>query len=152
MSNHTNNTQMKKFSLLLALAITTFAPVSAQKTVVAKDNHSVKKQIERDSVLDVCDQMPQFNGGDVALMDFIRTSISYPKDAAEQGLQGRVVLRFIIEKDGTISNSEVLKSASLSLDTEALRVVNSMPQWIPGKHKGKVVRVRYVLPVTFRLQ
>ena len=152
MSNHTNNTQMKKFSLLLALAITIFAPVSAQKTVIAKDNSSVKKQIERDSVLDVCDQMPQFKGGDVALMDFIRTSISYPKDAAEQGLQGRVVLRFIIEKDGTISNSEVLKSASLSLDTEALRVVNSMPQWIPGKHKGKVVRVRYVLPVTFRLQ
>ncbi len=143
---------MKKFSLLLALAITIFAPVSAQKTVVAKDNHSVKKQIEQDSALDVCDQMPQFKGGDVALMDFIRTSISYPKDAAEQGLQGRVVLRFIIEKDGTISNCEILKSASLSLDTEALRVVNSMPQWIPGKHKGKVVRVRYVLPVTFRLQ
>ena len=143
---------MKKFSLLLALAITIFVPVSAQKTVVAKDNHSVKKQIEQDSALDVCDQMPQFKGGDVALMDFIRTSISYPKDAAEQGLQGRVVLRFIIEKDGTISNCEVLRSASLSLDTEALRVVNSMPQWIPGKHKGKVVRVRYALPVTFRLQ
>ena len=143
---------MKKFSLLLALAITIFVPVSAQKTVVAKDNHSVKKQIEQDSALDVCDQMPKFNGGDVALMYFIRTSISYPKDAAEQGLQGRVVLRFIIEKDGTISNCEVLRSASLSLDTEALRVVNSMPQWIPGKHKGKVVRVRYALPVTFRLQ
>jgi len=143
---------MKKFSLLLALAITIFAPVSAQKTVIAKDSHSVKKQIEQDSALDVCDQLPQFKGGDVAMMDFIRTSISYPKDAAEQGLQGRVVLRFIVEKDGTISNSEVLKSASLSLDTEALRVVNSMPQWIPGKHKGKVVRVRYVLPVTFRLQ
>ena len=143
---------MKKFSLLLALAITIFAPVSAQKTVIAKDSHSVKKQIEQDSALDVCDQMPQFKGGDVALMDFIRTSISYPKDAAEQGLQGRVVLRFIIEKDGTISNCEILKSASLSLDTEALRVVNSMPQWIPGKHKGKVVRVRYVIPVTFCLQ
>ena len=134
------------------MAITIFAPMSAQKTVIAKDSHSVKKQIEQDSALDVYDQMPQFKGGDVALMDFLRTNISYPKDAAEQGLQGRVVLRFIIEKDGTISNCEILKSASLSLDTEALRVVNSMPQWIPGKHKGKVVRVRYVLPVTFRLQ
>ena len=100
---------------------------------------------------DVVEQMPEFPGGQEALMQFLRQEVKYPKEAEEKGLQGRVVVRYIIEKDGSISEVEIAKSVNEYLDAEAIRVVNAMPKWKPGKQKGENVRVKYTLPISFRL-
>ncbi|UKK68332.1 TonB family protein [Prevotella communis] len=104
-----------------------------------------------DKPFDVVEQMPEFPGGQEALMQFLRQEVKYPKEAEEKGLQGRVVVRYIIEKDGSISEVEIVKSVNEYLDAEAIRVVNAMPKWKPGKQKGEPVRVKFTLPVTFRL-
>lgn len=104
-----------------------------------------------DKPFDVVEQMPEFPGGQEALMQFLRQEVKYPKEAEEKGLQGRVVVRYIIEKDGSISEVEIAKSVNEYLDAEALRVVNAMPKWIPGKQKGENVRVKFTLPISFRL-
>lgn len=104
-----------------------------------------------DKPFDVVEQMPEFPGGQEALMQFLRQEVKYPKEAEEKGLQGRVVVRYIIEKDGSISEVEIAKSVNEYLDAEAIRVVNAMPKWIPGKQKGENVRVKFTLPITFRL-
>ena len=98
------------------------------------------------------EQMPQFAGGDMALMEFLAQNVRYPKEAVDSAWQGRVVVQFIVEKDGAISNAKVVKSVKPVLDAEALRVVNEMPKWTPGKQDGKPIRVQYHIPVTFRLQ
>ena len=100
---------------------------------------------------DVVEQMPEFPGGQEALMQFLRQEVKYPKEAEEKGLQGRVVVRYIIEKDGSISEVEIVKSVNEYLDAEAIRVVNAMPKWKPGKQNGEPVRVKFTIPVTFRL-
>lgn len=84
-------------------------------------------------------------------MKFISENVKYPKEAEEKGLQGRVVVRYVIEKDGSISEVEIAKSVNEYLDAEAIRVVNAMPKWIPGKQKGEPVRVKFTIPITFRL-
>ena len=104
-----------------------------------------------DKPFDVVEQMPSFPGGKEALMKFISENVKYPKEAEEKGLQGRVVVRYIIEKDGSISEVEIAKSVNEYLDAEAVRVVNAMPKWKPGKQKGENVRVKYTLPISFRL-
>ncbi|WP_288276487.1 M56 family metallopeptidase [uncultured Prevotella sp.] len=104
-----------------------------------------------DKPFDVVEQMPEFPGGQEALMQFLRQEVKYPKEAEEKGLQGRVVVRYIIEKDGSISEVEIAKSVNEYLDAEAIRVVNAMPKWKPGKQKGENVRVKYTLPISFRL-
>ena len=104
-----------------------------------------------DKPFDVVEQMPEFPGGQEAMMQFLRQEVKYPKEAEEKGLQGRVVVRYIIEKDGSISEVEIAKSVNEYLDAEAVRVVNAMPKWKPGKQKGENVRVKYTLPISFRL-
>lgn len=104
-----------------------------------------------DTPFDVVEQMPEFPGGQEAMMQFLRQEVKYPKEAEEKGLQGRVVVRYIIEKDGSISEVEIAKSVNEYLDAEAIRVVNAMPKWKPGKQKGENVRVKYTLPISFRL-
>lgn len=104
-----------------------------------------------DKPFDVVEQMPEFPGGKEALMKFISENVKYPKEAEEKGLQGRVVVRYVIEKDGSISEVEIAKSVNEYLDAEAIRVVNAMPKWIPGKQKGEPVRVKFTIPITFRL-
>lgn len=104
-----------------------------------------------DKPFDVVEQMPEFPGGQEALMQFLRQEVKYPKEAEEKGLQGRVVVRYIIEKDGSISEVEIAKSVNEYLDAEAIRVVNAMPKWKPGKQKGEPVRVKFTIPITFRL-
>jgi len=95
---------------------------------------------------------PQFPGGEAELMKWLRDNISYPAIAAEQGIQGRVVLRFVVGPDGTVGNVEIQRSLDPSCDREALRVVKKMPKWLPGKQNGNPVHVYYTLPVSFRLQ
>ena len=104
-----------------------------------------------DNVFDEVDEMPRFPGGMAGLMQYLSSSIRYPIDAKESGAQGRVIVSFIVEKDGSISNARVAKPTYSSLDDEALRVISAMPKWTSGKLNGEAVRVRYSIPVSFRL-
>ena len=110
------------------------------------------KHEEETKVFDVVEQMPSFPGGQGALMQWLSSNIKYPVIAAENGVQGRVIIQFVVEKDGSFSGVTVAKSVDPSLDKEAQRVVKSMPKWIPGKQNGSAVRVKYTVPVTFKLQ
>ena len=103
-------------------------------------------------VYDVVEVMPQYPGGQIAMLKYIMENIKYPKQIMEEGIQGRVTVSFIVEKDGRVSNVRLLRSVQPSLDKEAIRVVKSMPKWTPGKQNGKPVRVRFNLPVMFKLK
>lgn len=105
-----------------------------------------------DEIFAVVEEMPSFPGGDAALMSYISKNIKYPSIATENGIQGRVICTFVINRDGKVTNAEVIRSVDPSLDKEALRVINNMPAWKPGKQRGKPVRVKYTLPIVFRLQ
>ena len=98
------------------------------------------------------DKQPQFPGGDAALFKYLSANVKYPAVAEENGVQGRVLVEFIVERDGSISEVKVAKGVDPSLDREAVRVVSSMPRWSPGMLNGEAVRVKYTTPVTFRLQ
>ena len=97
------------------------------------------------------EEQPQFPGGEAALMAFIRKNLRYPAFAAENNIQGRVTLSFVVERDGSIAQIEVMRSPAEELSKESIRVVQTMPKWKPGKQRGKAVRVKYVLPITFHL-
>ena len=99
----------------------------------------------------VVEEMPEFPGGQAALMSFIAKSIKYPVVAQENGIQGRVTCSFVVNKDGSIVDAEVIRGIDPSLDKEALRVINTMPKWKPGKQRGKPVRVKFTVPINFRL-
>lgn len=153
-----------------------------------QSNVEAEKVAGEDPVYDVVEHMPQFPGGDMKMMEFLMKTLKYPKEAQEKGITGRVVVRFVVEKDGSLSHLEVVKSTvtpgagkgadgkqqeqptgadevtvnaysnaepvaspSKMLDDEALRVVRLMPKWQPAKHKGRIVRSRYSIPLTFRL-
>ena len=110
------------------------------------------KHVEENKVFDVVEQMPSFPGGPQALLQYLNSNVKYPVVAQENGVQGRVVISFVVEKDGSVTDVQVAKSVDPSLDKEAQRVVKSMPHWIPGKQNGSAVRVKYVVPVSFKLQ
>lgn len=103
-------------------------------------------------VFDIVEQMPQFSGGEEKLNEYLSTHVQYPKEAMEKGIQGRVIVAFVVNRDGSISDPKVARRIDPALDKEALRVINSMPRWTPGKQNGKNVRVNYTLPIYFRLQ
>ncbi len=107
---------------------------------------------EEEKVFDVVEQMPSFPGGPQALFEYLSKNIKYPAVAEENGVQGRVIVTFVVERDGSITDVKVIKSVDPSLDKEASRVVKGMPHWIPGKQNGSAVRVKYTVPVTFTLQ
>ncbi len=111
-----------------------------------------KHVVEETKIFTVVEQMPMYPGGDAALMGYLRDNIHYPTVAAENGVQGRVVVGFVVERDGSITDVNIIRSVDPSLDREAMRVVKSMPRWTPGKQNGSAVRVKYQVPVTFRLQ
>ena len=110
------------------------------------------KHEEESKVFDVVEQMPSFPGGQGALLEYLASHVKYPVVAQENGVQGRVVVSFIVEKDGSITDVRVVRSVDPSLDREAARVVSSMPRWTPGKQNGSAVRVKYNVPVMFKLQ
>lgn len=110
------------------------------------------KHEEENKVFDIVEQQPLFPGGPAALMKYLSENTKYPVVALENGVQGRVTVQFVVEKDGSISDVHVLKGVDPSLDKEAVRVVKSMPRWTPGKQNGITVRVNYRVPVLFRLQ
>lgn len=110
------------------------------------------KHEEENKVFDIVEQQPMFPGGPAALMKYLSEHTKYPVVAQENGVQGRVTVQFVVEKDGSISDVHVLRGVDPSLDKEAVRVVKSLPRWTPGKQNGITVRVNYRVPVLFRLQ
>ncbi|MBP5776250.1 MAG: energy transducer TonB [Prevotella sp.] len=134
---------MKKLLLMTLMAMLGFTTVSAQKTVVAQKNQQV---------FDVVEQMPEYPGGIQALLDYLMENVKYPEDAEKQKIEGRVIAVFVVETDGSISNVEVVKPVFPSLDAEAVRVLSGMPKWTPGRQSGKVVRVKYTVPINFQLK
>ena len=120
-------------------------PVETQP-VVAKETSDPSR------VFDVVEEMPKFPGGDEGMMQFLNSEVKYPKEALEKGTQGRVVVTFIVNTDGSVSDPKVVKSVNPALDAEAIRVVNAMPKWTPGKQNGHTVRVKFTIPIVFRLK
>ncbi len=126
----------------------TLEPVQMPSVGVSSDGQvSIEEQ-----VFTVVEEMPSFPGGTHALLDFISKNVKYPVAAQENGIQGRVVVGFIVRKDGSISDIQVMRGVDPALDKEAVRVVGSMPKWQPGKQRGVAVSVKYILPVSFKLQ
>jgi protein TonB len=131
------------------------ADVKGNDDVNGKDIADIKENVTQEveeKVWEVIEQMPQFPGGESELLTFIAKSIRYPVIAQENGIQGRVIIRFVVSKTGVVSNVEVLRSLDSACDKEAVRVVKTLPKWIPGKQNGVNVPVYYTLPITFRLQ
>ncbi|HZJ80990.1 MAG TPA: energy transducer TonB [Dysgonamonadaceae bacterium] len=124
--------------------IQTYTPPPPPKPVV-------EEEVE-DEIFVVVEQQPEFPGGMSALMKFLGDNIKYPVIAQENGIQGRVITNFVVERDGSISDVQVVRGQDPSLDREAVRVIQTMPKWKPGQQRGKPVRVRFTLPVVFRLQ
>lgn len=112
----------------------------------------IEEEVVEEEIFQVVEEMPSFPGGMGELMKYLGSNIKYPPVAQENGIQGRVIIQFVVEKDGSVANPQVVKGVDPSLDKEALRVVKAMPKWNPGKQRGKAVRVKYTVPVTFRLQ
>lgn len=117
-----------------------------------KRQEELDNEPKQPDVFDVVEGMPQFPGGAAALMQYLSQNIRYPKEAMEAKTQGRVIVQFVVEKDGSISGAHVVKSVNPQLDAEALRVVNAMPNWTPGTQNGQTVRVKYAVPISFRLK
>lgn len=134
---------MKKLIILSLMAMFGLTTVSAQKTVVAEKNQQA---------FDVVEQMPEYPGGIKALLDYLCQNVKYPADAEKQKIEGRVIANFVVETDGSISNVEVFRPVFPSLDAEAVRVLSAMPKWKPGMQSGKVVRVKYTVPISFNLK
>lgn len=124
----------------------------AEQNVNNEQQNNNTSQESQEKVYDVVEVMPSFPGGQSALMQYLGNNIQYPVEAQENGVQGRVIISFVVENDGGISHVKVAKSADPALDREAMRVVETMPKWIPGKQNGECVRVRYSVPVVFRLE
>lgn len=113
-----------------------------------------KEEEEEDAaeVFYIVEDMPEFPGGEAALRAFIAQAIKYPVIAQENGIQGKVYVTFVVGKDGSVSNATIARGVDASLDKEALRVVNTLPKWKPGKQRGKPVNVSYTVPINFVLQ
>ena len=134
---------MKKFIIMALMAVFGLTTVSAQKTVVAKKNQKV---------FDIVEQMPEYPGGQAALFEFISKNVKYPEDAVKKKVEGKVFVTFVVDTDGKITDVSLMRKVFPSLDAEAIRVISGMPNWIPGKQKGQVVRVKYTVPIMFRLK
>ena len=104
------------------------------------------------NVYDCVEQIPSFPGGTQKLKEFIEENLRYPKELEESCVQGRVIVRFIVERNGKLSNVKVVKSVHPALDKEAIRIVKLMPRWIPGRQNGITVRVKFYIPIIFRLK
>ena len=152
---------MKKIIALSALLLLLDSNLKAQNVVNPtneKNNITILRAVGDDStvsdkekVYQVVEQQPSFPGGREELFKYLAYNVRYPIDAAKNKIEGRILVTFVVEHDGSISNVNVANSVYPSLDKESIRVVSGMPKWIPGKANGKTVRVKYTIPITFRL-
>ena len=136
---------MKRVLFILALLFT-YVMVNAQSNTGSKEKTSNEK------IYDVVEMPPSFPGGQAALLAWIASHVNYPQKAMESRIEGRVIVGFVIECDGSVSQAKIIRSVDPLLDDEAIRVVMGMPKWTPGRQNGKNVRVKYNVPVNFRLQ
>ena len=123
-----------------------------QKVETEQPKTTITHSVSTNGIYDVVEKMPEYPGGDQALMEFLSKHIKYPTVAQESGIQGKVILGFVVSKRGKVEDVQILRSLDPNLDKEALRVVKLLGHWIPGEQDGKKVAVRYTLPVVFRLQ
>ena len=121
-------------------------------TAVMQAPAAKEEEAEDAPVFFIVEEMPEFPGGQLALRKFIAQAVKYPVIAQENGIQGKVFVNFVVGKDGSITGAKIARGVDPSLDKEALRVVNSLPKWKPGKQGGKPVRVSYTVPINFQLQ
>ncbi len=136
-----------------AIEINTEDDKNTEVVIAAPVEAPVEEEEEENVVFVVVETMPEFPGGQQALFKYLSENVKYPVIAQENGIQGRVICQFVVNKDGAIVDVEVVRSGGdPSLDKEAVRVIKSMPKWNPGKQRGKAVRVKYTVPVNFRLQ
>lgn len=134
---------MKTISFISALFITL--------TLCVRPAYAQEKETDSKAVFNMVEEMPKFPGEEEGLKAFIMNNVRYPKEAREKGIQGKVYVQYVIDTDGSVTDARIAKGVNPLLDQEALRVVNSMPKWKPGKQKGVLVRVSYTLPVNFAL-
>ena len=136
---------MKRLIMMSLMAICCLTTVLAQKTVVSQKD-------QKEEPFNVVEDMPAFPGGMEAMIQFLSSNIQYPADAQKQKVDGRVLVNFVVEKDGSITEVKVIKPAFPSLDAEAIRVVKAMPKWKPGYQRGQAVRVQFTMPINFSLK
>jgi TonB family protein len=125
---------------------------SDKKVVAVVDIPKVKETPQEKVIFQVVEEMPEFPGGMAEAMKFLAKNIKYPVAAQQAKIEGRVIVQFVIERDGSVSDVKVMRGVNPELDAEAIRVVSMMPNWIPGKQRGKAVAVKYTMPIMFRLQ
>ncbi len=136
---------MKRLIVMSLMATCCLTTVLAQKTVVSQKD-------QKETPFNEVEDKPAFPGGMEAMIQFFSTNIQYPADAKKQKIDGRVLVNFVVEKDGSITDVKVMKPGFPSLDAEAVRVVKMMPKWKPGYQKGQAVRVLFALPISFNLK
>ena len=141
-----------KTNLKMLKSIIAFLLVMVAMPGFAQDNQKSSQGIQTDTIIvKKPDKMPEFPGGMTECKKFLSKNMEYPKKARSYGIQGRVILQFVVNCDGSISDIEVVRKVSPSIDKEAIRIIKKMPKWSPGTLNGKPVRVRYTLPIMFRL-
>jgi len=166
-----------KFSFILTLVLAAMLPVNAQTTSSSKENvlSAIKDSVvtekkvvqtpvsgiqgskpaydqpNKEGVYMMIEKMPQYPGGEKALLDYISQNMKYPLEAQQKGIQGKILIRFVVNKVGKVERAEVVRGLEPSIDKEGLRVINSLPNWIPGEQKGEKVSVYYTIPITFQL-
>lgn len=140
-----DDADIEETTLVSAEDQTEYVEISDDVPIVVEDIE------EEQQIFQVVENMPEFPGGTAALMQYLRKNIKYPTICQEQGIQGRVVVQFVVNKDGSIVDPEVIKPVNPYLDKEALRVISTMPKWKPGEQRGKPVRVKFTVPVQFKL-
>jgi protein TonB len=151
-NNGGGNVPMQKVAATEQKIQQTEAVSDSLKSRLSDAKDSSKNNEDKDEIYEVADVMPEYPGGVEAMFQFLRDNMKYPIEALDEGIQGRVLVQFVVNKKGSIKDIEVYKSVHPLLDKEAIRVVKSMPKWNPGMQKGKPVRVKYTMPIMFRLQ
>jgi TonB family protein len=142
--NYTQSARLKAVKLLFVLTLINIFPHLLHAT------NSQTESLTEDSVYAVVEKMPEFTGGEAARIEFLKQNIRYPEEAQKSKKEGRVIVQFVVGSTGRVRNAKVVKSIAPSLDQEALRVVNSFPDWIPGEQNGIKVSVHKVIPITFK--
>ena len=143
----------KTLFLVFILSVGLFISCGTDKSILKNDTSYVeaKDKIETDKVYQVVEKMPEFPGGKQRLLNWVMKNIQYPAEARKKGIQGRVVITFVINKNGKAVEPLIVQSVDPLLDKEAIRLVNSMPKWKAGEEKGEPVRVKFTMPINFRL-
>jgi len=158
----TRKAALLKYSLIVPLALALVVSSNAQtvvnkvkKAITTTTKTNTKTAIQpasKNQVYDVVEKMPQYPGGEIALLNYISHNLKYPVSASQMGIHGRVIVRFVVSSIGKVEKAEIVRSLNYACDKEALRVVSSLANWIPGEQNGKKVSVYYTLPITFRLE